>query len=331
MEQGTRNKKGFTIIEVLVAIGLFSVVAAIAVGGFARALRTQRQAQLLLAVNSNVSAALEMMAREIRTGIGFSIQPGDFPGYAFTNAKGEAVWYIWRRDLGELWRRVFVPPTFGRGGGFVGGKITGDNVRVTNAKFSVQGTGKSNPSDPKAKSDDGFPPRVTIALEVVASTTDPAIAASPVRLQTTVSARLMDDEPPALQVRKKVENQPPPVGGTATSSDFTLAVVGNKVRPCERPADMTKQDEEAAVEKIRNGRCKELFEPPSAPNVCFFHGSEAGTWVTLAKGAYCVDELQYTNYTRRFERDCKGSIGVNEVKYCDVYNSDTPLQQPPNP
>ena len=57
---------GFTLVELLVAIGVFSILISVAVGTFARALRTQRQTAALIAANSNASLVLEQMAREIR-------------------------------------------------------------------------------------------------------------------------------------------------------------------------------------------------------------------------------------------------------------------------
>ncbi|MBI2888297.1 MAG: type II secretion system protein [Candidatus Liptonbacteria bacterium] len=321
MKSPLKAHSGFTIVEMLVAIGLFSIIVTIAVGGFARALRTQRQAQLLLAVNSNVNQALETMAREIRTGVEFSLKPGAYPNYTFMNAKGETVLYLWRKDLGELWRmkQVATPQSSTV---FLGGGIIGDNVRVTNAAFDVQGTDKK----------DGFPPRVTIMLGVVASTTDPGISGSPVRLQTTVSARLMDDDPPTLTVRKDVRNLST---GIATSSDFTMAVVGYKVRPCGKPANYSEEQWHNAVEELKKGICGDFINrTPNKPDVCIFAGSQKGTTMTLAEGEFCVDERQLGNYTKSFDRDCKGQsealpelgrVAVNEAVTCDVYNTDSKL------
>src|SRR3989338_8148216 len=122
------SSRGFTIIELLVAVGLFSVVVAIAVGGFARALRTQRQTQLLLAANSNASEVLESIAREIRTGVAFLSLEGELRGFVFVNARQDFVRYFWRDNA--LWRQVGFPPP---GMPSTAGKITGDNVRITDA------------------------------------------------------------------------------------------------------------------------------------------------------------------------------------------------------
>ena len=59
-------RKGFTLIELMVAVSLFAIIVGIAVGGFANALHTQHEVTLLLAVQSNATLAFEQMAREIR-------------------------------------------------------------------------------------------------------------------------------------------------------------------------------------------------------------------------------------------------------------------------
>ncbi len=62
------NFRGFTIVELLVAMGIFLIVVEIAVGGFVNALRAQKQVAALIAAEGNADLALEQMAREIRTG-----------------------------------------------------------------------------------------------------------------------------------------------------------------------------------------------------------------------------------------------------------------------
>lgn len=166
-------RKGFSLVEVIVAVSLFTIVAAIAAGGFVNALRAQRQAAALVAANNNVSLALEQMVRELRTGFSFCV--GDaallcgLPGMiAFTNDRLEVVTY--RLANGAIEKGV--------GGVFQ--RITGSNVLVRYLVFVPSG----------GQSGDGWVPRVTISLGVGAR--EPGLENSVIRLQTTASSRVPD-------------------------------------------------------------------------------------------------------------------------------------------
>ncbi len=198
-------RKGFTIVEFLVSATLFITIMAIAVGGFSRALHTQREVSVLLSAQSNASLALEQMAREMRTGYLFcdasntaylashpTADPSswadascgctyaDGPGepwtceaLSFYNANGEPVNYavnngaITRTDNGAQ------------------SLLTGADVHIDAMNFTLFGNLEG----------DGFPPRVTIGLQISPSSSDPAVASDTINLQTTVSARAMDCTP----------------------------------------------------------------------------------------------------------------------------------------
>lgn len=164
-------RSGFTLIELIVAIGVFSTIVSIAVGGFVRALRTQRQIVGLLSANSNASLVIEQMAREIRTGFDFCRGGQVCVGtseLSFRNSAGERVTY--RIDNGVLERgvnSVFAP-------------LTASNVSIRHLVFDLSGQ----------DSDDGFPPRITMVMGV--SSKELGVAGAVVNMQTTVSARALD-------------------------------------------------------------------------------------------------------------------------------------------
>lgn len=202
------NRKGFTLVELLVSIAIFSILVTIGVGGFVHALHTQREIAGLISAQSNASVALEQMAREIRTGYLFCDSPGntittptgpngtcqlvDGPegsiehgctvGTAddwtctnildFYNAEGQNVDYALQD--GELERSQTGPDGYT--------SITGSNVAVTYLTFTIFGNEEG----------DNWPPRITISMGVGPSSTDPAIASDTINLQTTVSARQID-------------------------------------------------------------------------------------------------------------------------------------------
>jgi len=122
--------QAFTLVELLIAIGLFSVVITIAMGGFVRALRSQRQVVALISANSNVSLVMEQMVREIRTGRDFPDE-GTYPSLTFTNDQGCEVRYLSASN--DIVREEQCG-----GGGRSGGRLTSDNVAVDGLSFRIE-------------------------------------------------------------------------------------------------------------------------------------------------------------------------------------------------
>ena len=180
------NNGGFSLVEFIVAVGLFTIVVSIAVGGFTGALRTQRQAVGLISANSNISLALEQMTREMRTGYDFCangrtcLLPEEIE---FKNAKNEIVRYCFASDGDTGWVER------GVGGGACSSenfkRITADNVSVEHLKFYVSG---NLPASLPPPAGDELQPRITISIGVTSK--EKTIAGNPVDLQTTVSPRL---------------------------------------------------------------------------------------------------------------------------------------------
>jgi prepilin-type N-terminal cleavage/methylation domain-containing protein len=167
-----KNKKtrGFTLPELLVSMGLFLIVVSIVAGAFVQSLRTQRASVELIAVNDNVSLILEQIAREIRTGIGFSsLVPTEL---RFTNYKNEPVVYRHGAEKGAIEKSV--------DGGLSFEAMTASNVNVKKMDFRVTGTAPL----------DRLQPRITISLGV--SGRSKYLEDILTNLQTTISPRLLD-------------------------------------------------------------------------------------------------------------------------------------------
>lgn len=157
------SKNGFTIVELLVAVTLFTVVVSIATGTFIQSLRTQRATVALIAANSNAGLAIEQMSREIRTGKGFSLSGGELN---FTNAKEQLIIYRLRNEAIE---RVI--------NGEVG-VITAANAKISKLNFLLAG---ESPAD-------GLPTKATIILEI----SSPEAFGAKINLQTTISSRVLE-------------------------------------------------------------------------------------------------------------------------------------------
>ncbi len=182
--RGTTNRMrhysrrgGFTLVELIVAIGLFAIIVSVGIGGFVRALRIQRQISSVVATNSNASLVIEQMAREIRTGSNFSCPGGDpcaTNQLTFQNANGVTVTYavsIAAGGNGVITRTEGNNPAQA---------ITSDNINVRYLSFLLFGY----------LPNDGYPPRITLFVGV--SPTAQGVDTSMVNLQTTVSSRELD-------------------------------------------------------------------------------------------------------------------------------------------
>jgi prepilin-type N-terminal cleavage/methylation domain-containing protein len=200
-------KKGFTLIEMLVTVGLFTIIITIAVGGFTDAIRTQREVSSLISAQSNVSLTLEQITRQVRTGYLFCTAPGNIQpvvagntngadvdcgctlaspsdptgawvcsGLDFYDAGGDHI--VYQSQDGALMESI---------NGMAPQSVTGDTVVVKNLQFQLFGQTE----------DDHWPPRVTISIGIAPSSTDTAVSNDVVNLETTVSAREIDCVPNA--------------------------------------------------------------------------------------------------------------------------------------
>lgn len=63
-----RNERGYTLIEMTVAVGLFSLVMLLATGAFLKFISLDKRARSTSEVANNLTFAVDSMARSIRTG-----------------------------------------------------------------------------------------------------------------------------------------------------------------------------------------------------------------------------------------------------------------------
>ena len=138
---------GFLLIELLVAMALFSTIVVIAVGSFINVLQTQRQVAALSAAESNLGIVMEEMAREMRTGSLFCIKSNGTtdsncsseslscnlslteetcPNVTFTHSDGNRIKYSLNSESG------FLEKTIGTGNPQ---NITGGDVKIKYLSF----------------------------------------------------------------------------------------------------------------------------------------------------------------------------------------------------
>lgn len=181
------RNNGFTLAELVISVGLFTILMSIAVGGFIQAMRNQRMIISLMAINDGMSLTMEQMAREIRTGYNFCTKNYpittlsecnslDNSEIQFVNAKNQVVRYRLsnsgiEKGIGEE-----------IGGGFIYNKITADNVDVKNLNFRLSGN----------NANDNYPPRITVGVSFSSNSPDVKKLNISIDAQTTISARIID-------------------------------------------------------------------------------------------------------------------------------------------
>ena len=209
------QKKGFTLIEIIVSLALFSVVITIAVGALLILIASNKQLQDEQSVLSNLSFALDSMTREIRTGTDYycaastgstgnqifdndsTLTPGlsgdcsdsndsnlAFHGIAFTEggnsitgAGNSRIAYYFDQSNAKIYRRL---------SGADAESIVSDGIHIEDVQFYVTGSDET----------DGVQPKITIIIQAYNSEADAdADAATRERayvIQTTVTQRALD-------------------------------------------------------------------------------------------------------------------------------------------
>lgn len=198
-------KRGFTLIEMLVSVGIFTVVMVVALGALLSVSESDRKAQTIKTITNNLGFALEGMSRTIRTGINYSCGSWT-PGTDCTSGGGGSL--ITFEDIqGNItgYQRSTNATLCGqdsagavgcivrsRDGGSIWQSITASEVVVEHLSFYLYGSSRS----------DDIQPRVTISMRGFIPLTGGAmlrsecntagIECSTFDLQTTVTQRLYD-------------------------------------------------------------------------------------------------------------------------------------------
>ncbi|MEY2664862.1 MAG: hypothetical protein RIT04_670 [Candidatus Parcubacteria bacterium] len=93
---------GFTLIEIIVSLAIFAVVAVVAVGAFLKIIDANKKSQTLKTAINNVNFALESMTREMRVGSNYTLingngVPSTLPAYGFSysgDASGKTIAFV---------------------------------------------------------------------------------------------------------------------------------------------------------------------------------------------------------------------------------------------
>lgn len=144
------GKKGFTLIELMVAVSIFIIVVAISMGSILGAFDSNRKSRSLKTVLNNLNLAVESMSKEVRFGTdyhcgsGSVAVPQNCPGgdniLGFLSSDNEYIVYRLTGQTIEK-RTGFFPPTFV--------PITAPEVSIDDLTFYVLGVGTGDTLQPK--------------------------------------------------------------------------------------------------------------------------------------------------------------------------------------
>ena len=198
-----RSRGGFSLIELLVSMGLFIVVLTIGIGALLVLISTNLKAQNIQDAVGNVQFALDSMTREIRTGYSYycaASTPGTPPSglaqvasctrgtYLSIIEGGESLtegddWadkrieYRYNATARSIERRI-------RSQSSAWVRLTSPNVSIDAMHFNVNGTPQ------KGDSSDIVQPNVTIFIS--GTVTGISNTSSTFTMQTTVTQRVLD-------------------------------------------------------------------------------------------------------------------------------------------
>lgn len=169
------HTKGFTLLEMMIATGIFAVVIITAVGAMLSLNQAQVKAQNIQNIQDNIRFTLESMTKELRTGMNYSSCQGCTE---ITFLKQDGVTNVgYCLDNGVI--RKFLPPTTDC---TTGSPVTSAAVSINKLYFFVTG---ELPGPPDGQ------PRVTVVID--ARSVNPTLQLdTSFDLQTTVTARLRD-------------------------------------------------------------------------------------------------------------------------------------------
>ncbi|MDO8443460.1 MAG: prepilin-type N-terminal cleavage/methylation domain-containing protein [Candidatus Azambacteria bacterium] len=161
----TNKNSGLTLVELVVAVGIFGLVVTVVFGVFGLALTSQRRIIALKNVEDNARFSIELMAREIRTGRNFS---GGIGSLSFINAKSESVIYRLNSNVIEK----------SSDGGISFLPVTGPETIIDYLNFYLAGQAAG----------DGLQPRITITIGATSRINNQS---ANLKVQTTISGRFL--------------------------------------------------------------------------------------------------------------------------------------------
>lgn len=146
-----RTKRGYTLVELIVSLGLFSMVMVVVTGAYLTLISLDRQARASNQLSATLSFAVESMARSMRTGTTYmcnqnSSAPNCGSGgtsISFVDTQGQTVTYLLKSNgsIGQCTGGLCTDAT--------AISLTDPRITVTSLKFYVAGVGTTDRVQPQ--------------------------------------------------------------------------------------------------------------------------------------------------------------------------------------
>ncbi len=189
--QKNKKSEGFTLVELIVATGLFIFIIALVSGIFTQSIRTQRMLAALMEVQSNAGLSVEKMMREVRTGFTFRASSvsgsscdsvGLYDSLTFTRSVRNATTSVTYSWVGTSIERDEVSD-----GTMTTSTLNAPSVSVNRLCFMLNNNPPATPTVSTLT-----PWRVTFFINLGPS--DPRMSSRTIDIETTVSARTLPSE-----------------------------------------------------------------------------------------------------------------------------------------
>jgi prepilin-type N-terminal cleavage/methylation domain-containing protein len=149
------KKEGFTLIEILVSLSIFSLVVVVAAGALLTAMDGNRKTQGLKSVLNNLNFALESITREVRVGSEYGCDPADCEKtLTFTSSDGKLIMYKFNftdnstdgpggdhpNPTGQIFKSVDGGDAY---------EVTAPEVKIEDVHFYIEGESSGDSEQPK--------------------------------------------------------------------------------------------------------------------------------------------------------------------------------------
>lgn len=186
-----RGQKGVTLIELLAAMSIFTMVVTVTISIFISMVSTQKRSLNAVNIDNTAYFILEMISKEIRTGSDFSFPSCAWSGInsscqeiAFVNYKNQNVRYKLNGSQIQKICDDAGNDCYVGSGTPAWNTISPSNVEISDLRFNMDGQNNNGP-DNKA-------PRVSIVLKAQTLAGTLELAKREIILQTVISSREPD-------------------------------------------------------------------------------------------------------------------------------------------